>query len=265
MDHPAHDLFSRYVSMLTAVNGSTTIRGEMLQKLTLATSANLTIVYAPFDYVEQNARLVVVGITPGRVQAENAISAAGRAINRGCTPAEAMREAKLAGSFSGPLRENLVAMLDHVGLHRAVRIGSCAELFRPAFRDVHFTSALRYPVFVDAKNYSGNPDMLRTPLLREAVDLWLAAEARSLSHAFWLPLGPKPQVALDYLADAGILAREKLLSGLPHPSGANAERISYVLERKPRSQLSVKTSPEPIDLAREKLRAQLADLVGREV
>ena len=37
---------------------------------------------------------------------------------------------------------------------------------------------------------------------------------------------------------------------MPHPSGANAERISYFLGRKPRERLSAKTDPHKLDGAR---------------
>jgi hypothetical protein len=48
---------------------------------------------------------------------------------------------------------------------------------KPGAGAVHFTSALRYPVFGDGGNYNGTPNMLRTPILRAMVDTLLAAEA----------------------------------------------------------------------------------------
>jgi hypothetical protein len=99
--------------------------------------------------------------------------------------------------------------------------------------------------------------MLRTPILRDMVDTLLAAEAAALPDALWLPLGPKAEAALDHLAAHGGLAADRILHGLPHPSGANAERIAYFLGNKPRAALSAKTRPEPIDAAREALRRQL--------
>ena len=44
---------------------------------------------------------------------------------------------------------------------------------------------------------------------------------------------------------------------IPHPSGANAERIAYFLGQKPRDRLSAKTDPTRIDAARASLEAKL--------
>jgi hypothetical protein len=88
----------------------------------------------------------------------------------------------------------------------------------------------------------------------------LADEARCLSKAVWLPLGPQPTRALDYLCGRGLLDRRQVLDGLPHPSGANAERIAYFTGRKARQALSSKTNPETLDAALKKLRRQVANL-----
>lgn len=45
-------------------------------KLQMIKNDTLTISYAPFDYVNLHARVVLVGITPGRQQARNALLAA---------------------------------------------------------------------------------------------------------------------------------------------------------------------------------------------
>jgi hypothetical protein len=245
---------------MAACQSSPMLAGSLLSDLTLDRSGPLSVVYAPFDFIPSDADLVIVGITPGRVQAENALQAARQALRAGTSHEEAARFAKLTGSFSGPLRSNLVAMLDHIGLHHALGVHSAGHLFDAAGQRVHFTSALRYPVFVDGTNYNGAPDMIRTPVLRHMVETWLAEEARALPNALWLSLGPKPAAALQHLASRGVSARDRVLDGLPHPSGANAERIGYFLERKPREALSRQTRPEPIDRARTLLRAQVSAL-----
>ena len=47
---------------------------------------------------------------------------------------------------------------------------------------------------------------------------------------------------------------------MPHPSGANAERIKFFLGLKPKSELSRQTRPDLIELARETLLAQVNQL-----
>jgi hypothetical protein len=95
---------------------------------------------------------VVVGITLGRTQAVNALVAASAALQAGKDRTEASRVTKLTGSLSGPMWANLVSMLDHIGLASAFGIATCANLFDAASERVHFTSALRYPVFVGEAN-----------------------------------------------------------------------------------------------------------------
>jgi hypothetical protein len=230
--------------------------------MTIAQDGALRVAYAPFDHIAQNARIVIVGITPGRVQAINALSAARNVIERGGPVPEALAEAKLTGSFSGPLRANLVAMLDAIGVAETLDVATMAEVFRPGSQDVHFTSALRYPVFVGGQNYNGTPDMLKTPLLRQMIETHLAEEARMLPDALWLPLGPRPEVALRHLAGQGLLDSKKILSGLPHPSGANAERVAVFLGRKSPELASQRTNPAKLLSAFKALSAQIAALKG---
>jgi hypothetical protein len=258
----ATDFASRFAPVVSAHCSGAFLQGKTRTALTLHADGNLNVIWAPFDHTPAEARLVIVGITPGAVQAEKALAAFSMALKAGMSPAEASRHAKLTGSFSGPMRSNLVAMLDHVGAHRALGVGSCAEVFEPARELAHFTSALRHPVFVGGENYNGTPDMLRTPALREMVETHLAAEARALPGAVWLPLGPKALAAVRHLVDLGVLDGTRVLEGLPHPSGANAERIAYFLGRKPREALSAKAPSGPIDSARASLRLQLSKLAA---
>jgi hypothetical protein len=58
-------------------------------------------------------------------------------------------------------------MLDSIGVNRLLGLQSVASLWDADAHLAHFTSALRYPVFIDGKNYSGAPPLLATPLLRE--------------------------------------------------------------------------------------------------
>lgn len=237
--------------------------GDLLadDALLLGRQGSLDVRWAPFDYTPATARLVIVGITPGREQAGNAMTAFRRALHQGQPPEAALRVAKLTGSFSGPMRANIVRMLDSVGVQTALGVPSCASLFDPAHEQVHFTSALRYPVFVDGTNYNGSPDMLRTPMLKGMIDTFLAEEAKALPDALWLPLGPRPAAALHHLVSAGLLAPDRVLEGMPHPSGANGERIKFFLGLKSRSELSSKTRPEQIELAREALLGQVSRIV----
>ena len=76
----------------------------------------------------------------------------------------------------------------------------------------------------------------------------------------FVPLGDKVSEALQSLADLGLLDEDRILSGLPHPSGANAERIAYFLGNKDRAALCAKTDPVKLDRACEQLRDMVAAL-----
>lgn len=56
--------------------------------------------------------------------------------------------------------------------------------------------------------------------------------------------------------------RRRVLSGLPHPSGANAERIAFFLGRKHREDLSTKVDPEKLITARAGLVGKISALVS---
>lgn|SRR5450759_3678599 len=151
MDFTKHsEFFDRYAPQFTSV---VMPEIDILQKLCLVQQGSLTIAYAPFDYVPRHAELVIIGITPGRTQAIKAIAASSASLLSGRSDAEASRLAKLTGSFSGPMRTNLVSMLDYIGVAWLLGISTSATLFDPACERVHFTSALRYPVFVQDQNF----------------------------------------------------------------------------------------------------------------
>lgn len=223
-------------------------------------SRNIQIAYAPFDHVVPSARLVIVGLTPGRQQMRNALLEAHRLLRLGASAEQTMIDAKVFASFSGPMRTNLVNMLDFIGVPQALEISSTASLWNEDAPLTHFTSALRYPVFVDGKNYSGAPSILATPVLRDQLMTWLAEEMTMLPKALYVPLGPAVSEAVEYVATQQGLPATQILSGLPHPSGANAERIAFFLGRKRREDLSTKVEPDRLLRARAVLREKISGL-----
>lgn len=242
-------MLDRYRSAVLQAQPSDGLSPDLL----ISRSGALATYYAPFEHVNTAARVVLVGITPGLCQAQKALEQLRSGLRTGLSDAEALRQAKEVASFSGPMRTALVEMLDSVGLHTALGLRSCAELFASARGLVHYTSALRNPVLAGGQNYAGNPAILRTPYLRSLADGWLADEARELPGALWIPLGKEPTAVLRNFVARELIQDDCLLDGLPHPSGANAERIAYFLGRKQRKNLSAKTKADTIDAARDEL------------
>jgi hypothetical protein len=251
-------MFSQFRHVVETFSPRHDLDSSVLSQLTLHREGCISIAYAPFDYIARSAKLVVVGITPGRVQAVNALRAAHAALCAGQSEDVTLRIAKQAASFSGTqTRKNLVAMLDVIGIAEQLGLKTSAELFDPAHEQIHFTSALRYPVFVDGKNYNGSPHMIRTPALRKMIETHLAEEVAALPAALWVPLGPKPSLALRHLVACGALSAAQLLDGMPHPSGLNGERVSAFLGRIGPGQASVKTRPEKLLAARSALQSRV--------
>lgn len=214
----------------------------------------IRVYYAPFDYVNENAKIVLVGITPGLQQAANALNVAKNGLEKGHSSEEILKAVKSNASFSGPMRTNLIHMLDHVGINKKLGISSTDQLFTSHSHLVQMASILKNPVFVDGKNYSGSPSILRTPLLKEMIDNFFVTEiCNKLESPLFISLSPKVTAALEYLASQNIISANQILSGMPHPSGANAERIAYFLGNKPKDQLSIKTNPQTIDKNKEDL------------
>jgi hypothetical protein len=229
-------------------------------KLRLAENKNIEICYVPFEYINPQAKVVIVGITPGRTQMLNAIKEARRQLDNGAGLERALIAAKTTGAFSGAMRPNLIDLLDHVGINDWLGINSCDELFETSVHLVQTASVLKNAVFVDGENYNGAPDMIRNPLLREQLLTNFGAVTKILPNAIYVPLGDKVAKALHFIADQGCLNRNQIFDGLPHPSGANSERIAYFLGRKCRSALSVKTNADKLDKAREKMICQVKAL-----
>ena len=94
------------------ISADVTVGGRLL----MAQSGSLSMSYAPFDHIQEGARLVLVGIAPGAQQARNALLDARRRLLEGRDIAHVLESAKAFASFSGPMRTNLVSMLDMIGL-----------------------------------------------------------------------------------------------------------------------------------------------------
>ncbi len=248
-------LFTRFTSAIRDFDGA-----PDAPALQLAVSGPLASYYAPFDAFNPQARVVLVGITPGRTQAVNALAEARKQLANGASNEEALHQAKRVGAFSGAMRTNLTGLLDHIGLQRWLGVASCDELFGNASHLLQSASVLQFPVFVNGENYNGTPDPITTPLLRELVLEHFVPMACALPAAVFVPLGPVPTRVLQWVVSQGYLSERRMLLGLPHPSGANAERIKYFLGKKNAVNLSAKTDPSKLDAARIHLQKTVAGL-----
>lgn len=185
----------------------------------------IEVIFAPFGWINPQARIAIVGITPGWQQAQIAFAEIIERRKQGESLETAMPAAKRRASFAGTMRRNLVTMLDDLGVPGHLDCTTSAELFEDRFDLVHTTSALRYPVFKNGKNYSGaSPRPEAHPVLREMLESYLVEELNGVPSALVVPLGKAVDGALQHLADAGLIDAGRCLQGFPHPSGANGHR-----------------------------------------
>ena len=224
--------------------------------------------YIPFDYVNTGAKIIIVGLTPGKTQWENAVLAAKKAILEDADEETILMNAKQTGAFSGTLRDTLVEMLDYIGLNQKLHIRSVADCFEEGATDIHFTSAFINPIFKvkDGKltNYSvstapslGSP---KNELLKESLIEGIVKEIQTIPQALIFTLGAPCAGIFDQLIEMGLVDRKRVFNGLPHPSRANSERIAYFLNKKDPEKASIKTNPYEIFGKRDQLMEKIKNI-----
>ena len=252
-------LFSRFVSVIKTHSIEELTQSDLLLLKTLGTIQSF---YAPFEAINHDAKVVVVGICPGQQQWRNALIAAKDGLEQHLSEENILKLAKNSGAFSGPIRKNLTQLLDHIGLHNQLGIQTTAELFSNHQDMVQMCSVLQQCILVNGKNYAGStPAMLKNELLKQHIDDYFIPMVQQLPNAIYIPLGKGVDEVLNYVSSLGYLKDQQILAGLPHPSGANAERIKYFLGEKPRDQLSRQTNPEQIDSAKSQILLKLSKLL----
>jgi hypothetical protein len=195
----------------------------------------LSIYYVPFERVNPAAKVLLVGLTPGRQQMWRASMAAARALREGLDIPDVLNAASMSGSFAGSMRANLVSMLDEIGVAACLGLTSTALIWtkQDAAHLAGSTSALLHAVFLNGRNYSGgNPKTSEEPILSAFVDQVLAADLAFAPEALIVPLGKAVSEAMNRIAGAGQIDPERVLLGFPHPSGANGHRKRQYEERR---------------------------------
>jgi hypothetical protein len=184
------------------------------------------VYYTPFDWVNTGARIVLIGICPGRRQMLIAVREARRVLVEGGTVAQALAAADATASFAGPTRSNLVQMLDNIGVPAALGISSSASLFGEHQRLADSNSMCNFTVQVNGQNYRGSsPRVREVPFLRAYVTQVLAAALDMMPDALVVPLGKAvSSTVTTLLVKEGRLDPRRCLLGFPHPSGANGHR-----------------------------------------
>lgn len=203
----------------------------------------LSCYYAPFEYLNTKAKLILVGITPGGTQMNRALNAARTALATGTPIETAVRHVKREGSFSGSMRPNIVATLNRLAYNRKLDLSCSSSLWSTHDHLVQFCSLLKFPVFVDGKDYNGKPTPLKDADLNRMLHQHFLKDLQSLPRdAMLVPLGDTVLETVLALKKQGgvpqdLLTFEGQPIAPPHPSGANAESIALLLEERYPSQV----------------------------
>jgi len=184
---------------------------------------NIEIYYAPFDYINSKAKIVIVGITPGLQQMLQSYEV----INQG----KSLKEVKDLSSFKGSMRTGLIKYLDELKINDILKIKSCESLFNKNSKYLHTTSLVKYPVFDKGKNYSG-ANILKKKILLDFIEKNFLEELKTLNKSIIIPLGNTVSSTIEYLNNKYDLKLACFLKGFPHPSGANARKNIQFKENK---------------------------------
>ncbi|MDO5517926.1 MAG: hypothetical protein Q4F66_10245 [Clostridium sp.] len=209
----------------------------LIEDLLIENDKNIEIYYAPHnEHINPEAKVFIVGITPGFFQMSTAISEARKGFEMGRSIGEIQYACKKAGRFSGVIRKNIINMLNDLELNKVLRINDCSDLFDEKDYLLHTVSLIPYSVFIKGSNYSGHtPKLIATDFLMKYVYENFLYEFKMLNHPdeiILIPLGRAVEDVLLKLAHDGLLDENIILKGFPHPSGANVNRIAQFNENK---------------------------------
>lgn len=193
--------------------------------------------YAPFDWINDSADIVLIGITPGKSQAKSALKSLRAALRMGKSAEEAAKMAKQAASFEGDMRDIAAQLMNRFDLHKLFRLADAAELFGTVSHRAHYTSLLRYPVLhwqtkkkkdgtktTGWFDYSGGDSAFTRDMLLRSIAEDFEPEIATFKDAWLVPFGPVPALALEKMADRGLVDRDRILPGVNHPSGTQWNR-----------------------------------------
>jgi hypothetical protein len=223
------------------------------------------VFYVPFEYVNCDARLVLVGITPGPKQRKCSYDVAQRLLSNPAPDADILREIKRSCAFVG-MRDRINDMLDHFGIPRCVGVASASLLWDSGFKHFSPTSIVPNATFKGEKYFNGPfSAVLETALLRGQFEEVFIPSIRNLSkEALYIGMGPVVDEALRWCASRGILSDRQILGYLPHASGSSGSQFSYFMRKKRLSDLKssdpVRHRARDLDAAYEKLRLNLEAL-----
>ena len=212
-------IYLNQVRSLKYINKQSVINKKFL----IDKDKNIEIYYAPFDYINTKAKIMIVGITPGLQQMLQSYEV----INKGGS----IKKVKDLSSFKGSMRTALIKYLDELKINKILKIKSSESLFDKDNKYLHTTSLVKYPVFDKGKNFSG-ANIQKKVMLMNFIEQNFLKELKQLKKTIIIPLGNTVSSTIEYLDNKYSLNLSCFLKGFPHPSGANARKNIQFRENK---------------------------------
>ena len=209
--------------------GKAAVRTEAVR---LADNGRDVLDYTPFEYVERNARLVIVGITPGDTQLKLAYEKAGLLLRDVESNEVVLRETKRVAGFGGSsMRPNLVRMLNHFGFADILGISDVEDLWGSKSHFLHATSVVPHAAFRNGKMFAGSfENVMSSSVLQESFLRDFVGSLEDLGNeAYFVALGATARDALDWCASKGHIKWDRVLGAFAHPSTNSGSSVEVYL------------------------------------
>lgn len=179
-----------------------------------------------FDYVNKDAEVMILGITPGPNQAVNVEDA--KRLSK--------KELKRKYAFSGTLmRKNLIDELNYILLNKFLNIKDCKSLWEDDFSRVEMTSLLKNAVYKNNESktpFNETQKINKIEQLKNEFENGFKNDCKKYKNLrIIIALGKKIKIIIDELQKEGIIDSSVKILSIPHPSGGNNGQVSYFLGR----------------------------------
>lgn len=234
------NMFGRFADKLERYGKSGVGRPEF----ELGRDGKNSLRYIPFEHVNRDAKIVIVGITPGPNQRDLAYETAQRLLKVGRSENLILAEVKKHGAFGGPqMRPNLIKILKHFSFDRILGVDQVESLWGSNAKLMHATSVVPHAAFAlqkgrDAPFAGSFEDVWACDLFRECfLDCFVPSLGEIRPDAMYIGLGRCPEQALAWCVSHGHLRADQVLGAFCHPSNTGGSTVKYFLREVGRNDL----------------------------
>jgi hypothetical protein len=230
----------------------------------LGSERGYDVFYVPFELINPDAKLALVGITPGPRQMAKAYIVAQQAIRAGLSNEEVLLNAKQAAAFDG-MRDRINVMLDHFEIPRHLGIPGAASLWNTYFKDFQPISVIPNAAFASGPFNGPFSEVLDVSLLLHQFEkIFIPSIEKLGSRTIYIAMGPIADEALRWCAARGVIMENQLLGYFPHASPSSGSQFAYFMRKKRLEDLKpkdpVRNRVRDLDAAYERIRSNIRSL-----